>query len=216
MALLPISEGSYINTSLSTSSSASPIKQSFSLDTIESADINLSFDARDQIGLSENLWNNNLTGNNITVAVLDTGIYANHSVFTNDGFLNWSDRIIAFYDEDLNGESDNPNDVHWHGTWAASILGGNSSEYTGVAPSVNFVILRLFYELEGEVITSLSILENAIDWIIQNKDKYNIKIASMSFGTTPSPNNLAIIDEMNMIVEELVHNGILAVAAAGN
>lgn len=174
------------------------------------------YDAQEHIGLSNSLWKHNLTGSNITVAVLDTGIFANHSVFTNDYSINWSKRIKSFYDEAFNGETFNPFDIHWHGTWAASILGGNCTNYQGVAPGVNFVILKLFYEDNDELITTLSILSKATDWLISNKDKYNIKIVSMSFGITPNHSNIEYIKQIENIVERLTKEGILVVAAAGN
>jgi serine protease AprX len=181
--------------------------------------INLSYTAQDYVGLTEDLWENNLTGKSVTVAILDTGIYPNHSVFTNNGIINWSERIIAFYDDTIENISDTPYDLQWHGTWAASILGGNSSEYTGVAPEVNFVILKLFHREDNEIITTLPILENGIEWILDyNKKNENnsIKIVSMSFGMKPTTTNLPYINAMNEIVERLSEEGILVVAAVGN
>ncbi|MFX1448134.1 MAG: S8 family serine peptidase, partial [Promethearchaeota archaeon] len=132
--------------------------------------ISSTYNAQDYIGLQESLWENGLTGRNITVVVIDTGIFNNHSVFTNDGKLLWSDRIIKYFDL-ITNTSDNPQDNNGHGTWAASILGGNCSDYQGVAPGVNLVILKIF-DNSGE--TNVSLFENAINWIVQNKDIYDI------------------------------------------
>jgi len=178
--------------------------------------IKIAYDAQEYIGLSKNIWNHNLTGYNITVAVLDTGIFANHSVFTNNFSNNWNIRIKAFYDECIDNQTLNPFDIHWHGTWATSILGGNSTNYRGVAPGVNFVILKLFYEDNGELVTTLPILSKGIDWIIENKMKYYIRIASMSFGITPTTSNIDYIKQIETVVERLIGEGILVVAAAGN
>ena len=181
-----------------------------------SNELTLSFDARDLIGLSPNLWNENLTGDGVTVAILDTGISPNHQVFTNDGKVNWTKRIIAFYNESIDGLSPNPTDILWHGTWAASILGGNSSAYQGIAPAVKFVIMQIFEEINGQVVTTLSLLERAVDWILTNKEVYNISIVSMSFGIKPTNDNLQYINQIDSTVEKLVNAGILVVAAAGN
>ena len=170
------------------------------------------YNAQDYIGLQESVWENGLTGNNITVAVIDTGIFSNHSAFTNDGKLNWSERILKYYDL-ITNTSDLPQDDNGHGTWVASILGGNCSDYQGVAPGVNLVILRIF-DSSGE--TNISVFENAINWVIQNKEVYNIKIVSMSFGAKPEVNNLFEIAYLQQIVRKLVDKGILVVAAAGN
>jgi len=174
--------------------------------------ISSTYNAQDYIGLQESVWENGLTGKNITVAVIDTGIFSNHSVFTNNGTLNWSERIIKYYDL-ITNTSDIPQDDNGHGTWVASILGGNCSNYQGVAPGVNLVILRIF-DSSGE--TSISVFENAINWVLQNKEVYNIKIVSMSFGAKPEANNLIEIAYLQQIVRKLVDKGILVVAAAGN
>ncbi len=170
------------------------------------------YNAQDYIGLQESVWENGLTGKNITVAVIDTGIFGNHSAFTNDGKLLWSDRIIKYFDL-ITNTSDIPQDDIGHGTWVASILGGNCSDYQGVAPGVNLVILRIF-DSSGE--TNSSVFEDAVNWVLQNKDIYNIRIVSMSFGAKPEADKLFQIAHLQQIVRKLVDNGILAVAAAGN
>jgi subtilisin family serine protease len=184
----------------------------FSTNSIKNIHLSSSFNAGDHIGLGQNVWNSTLTGTNITVAILDTGIYANHSVFTDDGNFNWSKRIIMFYDV-ITNKTTLPVDDHGHGTWASSILGGNNSEYHGVATNVSFVILKIFDD-SGE--TNASMLIKAIDWILLNKDIYNIRIVSMSFGAKPEADNLGDISKIQDIVAELVDDGILVVAAAGN
>jgi hypothetical protein len=174
--------------------------------------INSKYNAQDYIGLQDSLWNNGLTGKNVTVAVLDTGIFANHSVFTNSGKLDWFERIVNFYDV-IENQSTIPRDDHGHGTWTTSILGGNCSEYQGVAPDVNLVILKIF-DSTGE--TNASILEKAINWVIQNKDVFDIKIVSMSFGAKPEPDNHNEIARIHNLARTLIENGILVVAAGGN
>lgn len=176
----------------------------------------LQFNARDHVGLGEDSDDNELTGEGVTVAILDTGIFANHSVFTNNGTSNWDERILAFYDEKIDEEGELPYDVYWHGTWAASILGGNSSEYQGVAPKAKFVIMKIFDYLEGELTSNISAIEKAVDWIVDNKDKYDIKIVSMSFGAKPEDDNLEDLKYLQDIVQSLIDEDILVVAAAGN
>lgn len=174
--------------------------------------ISSTYNAQDYIGLQESVWENGLTGKNITVVVIDTGIFSNHSAFTNDGKLNWSERIVKYYDL-ITNSSDIPRDDNGHGTWVASILGGNCSDYQGVAPGVNLVILRIF-DSSGE--TNTSVFENAINWVIQNKEVYDIRIVSMSFGAKPEEDNLIEIRNLQQIVRKLVDKGVLVVAAAGN
>jgi len=188
----------------------------FSSDYKENEKIELSYDAGDYIGFTNLTLDPYLTGENVTVAILDTGIYANHDTFTDGGLNLYEDRILAFYDEDVEGLSDPPYDIDWHGTWTASILGGNCSEYQGVAPDVNFVIMKVFDFVEGSLESSIPIMEQAIDWIIENKEVYDIKIASMSFGAKPESDNLAEIEDLNALARRLTDNDILVVSAAGN
>ena len=175
-------------------------------------EISSTFNASDHIGLRAKDNKYGLTGNNITVAVVDTGIFANHSAFTNDGKLNWTDRIIAYIDF-INNISGYPQDDNGHGTWAASILGGNSSEYRGVAPGIKFVILKVF-DSSGE--TNATVFENAINWILFNKDIFNIRIVSMSFGAKPEADNIFSILYIQKLARKLTDVGISVIAAAGN
>jgi len=181
-----------------------------------SCNFKLAYDAQDYIGLSPSLWNGNLTGKGVTVAVLDSGIQPNHDVFTFDGTHSWNERIKVFYDESTENITSSPYDVQWHGTWTASILGGNSSTYLGVAPGIEYVIMRLFYVEGSEITTSSLILEKAVEWLLENKETYDIRIASMSFGVTPTSDNINSLVQLNEIVSKLVNENILVVAAAGN
>jgi len=171
------------------------------------------FDARNYIGLGTSELREGLTGENITVAVLDTGIDADHSVFT-PPFGDWKDRI-TFYDYEENSTTNDWEDIQWHGTWAASIFGGNSLDYKGVAPNVNILAMKVFFMDNGEPSSTVGILEQAVDWLIYNKDIYSVRIASMSLGL-PYDADINAIKQLNNAVEKLVENGICVVAAAGN
>lgn len=175
-------------------------------------EISATFNASDHIGLRDIDDEYGLTGNNVTVAVVDTGIFGNHSFFTNDGKLNWTDRIIMYVDF-FNNNSIYPQDKIGHGTWTASILGGNSSEYRGVAPGIKFVILKIFDSV-GE--TNTTIFENAINWILLNKDAFNIRIVCMSFGAKPEADTIFSILYTQKLARKLADIGILVIAAAGN
>ncbi len=175
-------------------------------------EISATFNASEHIGFRDIDNDYGLTGKNITVAVVDTGIFSNHSVFTQDGNLNWTDRIITYVDF-IDNKTGLPQDDLGHGTWTASILGGNSSEYRGVAPGVKFVILKIF-DSSGE--TNATVYENAINWILLNKDAFNIKIVSMSFGAKPERDNIYSILYIQRLTRKLADAGILVIAAAGN
>jgi len=98
-------------------------------------------------------WNIlNITGRNITVAVIDTGIDYMHpdlgGCFGNgtNPTTNASCRIIDGYDF-VNSDND-PMDDYGHGTAVAGVIGaygnssGNNSGITGVAPGASFYALK--------------------------------------------------------------------------
>lgn len=149
--------------------------------------------------------NENLTGKGITIAVMDTGIYA-HGDFDN--------RIIGF--KDLIHNRVGIYDDNSHGTHVAGICAGtgilSNGRYAGMAPQSNVVMIKILDEYgNGETNSVIK----GIDWIIKNKQKYNIKILNISVGTLPrtgSEEKSAIIES----VENAWDNGIVVVAAAGN
>ena len=144
-------------------------------------------------------------GKGVTVAIIDTGI-SRHIDFSIS-----KNRIIKFVD--LINESDTPYDDNGHGTFVSSILAGNGISggyrYSGIAPQCNIVSIKAL-EKNGE--TSSSNILRAMQWVYDNKDKYNIKVVCMSFGSTPTGRN----DPLQMGAEVLWNSGIAVVAAAGN
>ena len=74
----------------------------------------------------------NLTGDGITVAVLDTGIDAEHP--------DLAGKVVAW--KDWAGDSEEPKDAHGHGTHCAGTIAGGatSGRAIGVAPDAKLVI----------------------------------------------------------------------------
>lgn len=174
------------------------------------------FQVSDLISLNKSFIEENLSGKNSTIAIFDTGIYPYHDVFTNNGTISWTEKIIAFYDA-FDQKEKSPEDINSHGTYVSSIAAGNSPKYLGVAPKANLVAIKVFEfsEEDDELISSTQAIENGIDWVLENKNKYNIKIVSMSFGLEASSDSDSII-LLNSITESLVEAGIVVVAAVGN
>ncbi|MFX0069752.1 MAG: S8 family serine peptidase [Candidatus Hermodarchaeota archaeon] len=166
-------------------------------------------DMQENIGF--NGEDTDLTGKGVTVAILDTGIYPDHEVFGT-----WYNRILAFYDAVEEIQFAIPYDIDFHGTYVASILGGNSTEYKGVAPDVNFVIIQIGEEEDDSIESDYKYIKEAVDWIIDNKDIYDIRIVSISAGIEPKMDNTKQLDKMNKLVQDLTEEDILVVAAAGN
>jgi serine protease AprX len=159
---------------------------------------------------ADQLWNGEpyLQGQGITVAVVDSGI-AEHPDFQTNGVS----RILT----SINFSSISPdaNDENGHGTHVAGIIAGDGSdaggEYMGIAPKVNLLNVKVS-NFQGMSYTSD--LLNALEWIYNNKDVYNIRVVNLSLNSSvPEPYHVSPIDAA---VEILWFNGIVVVVSAGN
>jgi len=142
--------------------------------------------------------------NDVVIAVLDTGIDNKHVDLANGKVIGWRD-IIA-------GKT-SPYDDHGHGTHVASIAAGagkGNPAYKGVAPGAALVGIKVLNSL-GSGTTSGII--SGIDWMIAQKNTYNIRIGNMSLGSTGSSDGT---DSLSVAVNNAVDNGIIMVVAAGN
>ncbi len=150
----------------------------------------------------------NITGEGIGVAVADTGICL-HKDFVEGG-----NRILYFYDL-LHGRTE-PYDDNGHGSHVAGIIGGNGflsgGKYIGIAPKCNLIGIKVLDQRgDGNISDVLA----GLQWIIDNKKKYNIRIVNISVGTTSKEN----IDENSLLVKgvnAVWDAGIVVVVAAGN
>lgn len=148
-----------------------------------------------------------LTGKNVGVAILDTG------VFPHNDLTNPQNRIIYF--KDFVGEETRPYDDDGHGTHVAGIVAGNGfsskGKYMGIAPDANIVGVKV---LKGDGGGNVSDVIAGIQWTIDNKAKYNIKVMTLSLGTKPKANYTE--DPLCQAVDAAVASGITVVVAAGN
>jgi serine protease AprX len=101
-------------------------------------------------------------------------------------------------------------DGRGHGTFVAGVA-ASAGAYAGAAPDANLVSLKVFNDL-GQGTTS-DVLR-ACDWLLKNRDKYNIRVANFSL---ESGNATSFrFDPLDLAVERLWQAGIVVVAAAGN
>lgn len=135
--------------------------------------------------------------------VIDTGIYPHID------FCLGKNRVIKFVD--LINQSNTMYDDNGHGTFITSILCGNSicDKYSGVDNNCNIIVIKALDSV-GET-SSGKILE-AMQWVLDNKQKFNIKIVCMSFGSVLQD----LSDPLIYGAEILWDNGIVVVSAAGN
>ncbi|MFC3041431.1 S8 family peptidase [Virgibacillus xinjiangensis] len=148
-----------------------------------------------------------LTGKDVTIAVIDTGIYP-HEDLTNP-----VNRIIAF--KDLVAGKEDPYDDNGHGTHCAGDAAGNGylseGEYISPAPEASIIGIKA---LDSDGGGRLSTIMEGIEWCIEHKKEYNIRIISLSLGA-PAYESFRD-DPLSLTVQEAWHQGIVVCAAAGN
>ncbi|HEX3102486.1 MAG TPA: S8 family serine peptidase, partial [Pyrinomonadaceae bacterium] len=150
-----------------------------------------------------------LDGSGVGIAVLDSGIYASHNSFKNSS---GASRIVA----NVNfTNTTSTSDLYGHGTHVAGIAAGNESSnngaYRGVAKDANIVSVKVLNN-GGQGQTSW--LLSGLDWVLQNKATYNIRVVNLSLGGNAIDSYTN--DPVCLKVKQLVSNGIVVVAAAGN
>jgi serine protease AprX len=146
-----------------------------------------------------------LSGAGITVAVIDSGVDPQHQALKG--------RVLLL--KDFTGGDGV--DRYGHGTHVAGIIAGapgrsaDTRDYRGVAYGANIVSLRVLDE-KGAGLAS-DVIE-AIDWAIENRRAYNIRVINLSIGApVVQPYR---DDPLCEAVERAVAAGIVVVAAAGN
>lgn len=140
----------------------------------------------------------------VVVAVIDTGIDAGH-VDLDGG------KVLAFRDE-VNGRTAAYDD-QGHGTHVSSIIAGTGEgnrAYKGVAPGAALVGVKVLNS-QGSGTTTAII--NGINWLIANKNTYNIRVGNMSLGSSGCSNGT---DSLSTAVNNAVNAGITMMVAAGN
>ena len=120
----------------------------------------------------------NLDGSGCAVAIIDTGIDADHPFFGPDSDQNGvADRIVFQYD--FAGNDGEASDSTGHGTHVASIIGSSDAVHGGVAPGVNIILLKVFDDGGTGVFSQA---ERALQWVANNAALYNIVAVNVSFG----------------------------------
>jgi serine protease AprX len=168
-----------------------------------------------------------ITGGDVTVAVVDTGVDLAHrdlapNVWTNPGEVpgNGIDDDADGLVDDVHGadfvnHDGDPSDDNGHGTHVAGIVAGNGYDSRGVreaiAPGAHIVALKA---LDSSGSGSISNLIAAIDYAIEVKDTYNIRVINMSLGAGVFESYHT--DPLTLAAKRAVQAGIVVVASAGN
>ncbi|MEW6282811.1 MAG: S8 family peptidase [Candidatus Eremiobacterota bacterium] len=155
----------------------------------------------------QDAWDLGITGRGIGVAVVDTGVVPHPDL---------GDRLVAFKDYVKNKDGvENAYDDNGHGSHCAGLVAGDGTKangrYKGPAFEANIIGVKV---LDGQGGGSLANVVKGVQWAIANKDRYNIKVISLSLG---AGSNLKEKDDIVVLaVKAALDAGIVPVVAAGN
>lgn len=147
-----------------------------------------------------------ITGNPVCIAFLDTGITAMHPDFSQDEiiFRDFVNGIDMAYDD------------AGHGTHVCGIAAGSGllsgGRYRGIAPGSRILMAKVL-DRNGDG-TAENMLRG-MEWIFRNKARYQIRIMNISIG-------IGILQdeekerELRQYVDEAWNQGLVVVCAAGN
>jgi serine protease AprX len=144
------------------------------------------------------------TGQGVTVAVMDTGI---------DNLPDFAGRLIGGVD--LSGGNNPFQDQYGHGTFVAGLIAGDGAssggQYEGEAPGANLVSIKV---AGANGVTDLGTLILGLQWAVDNRLAYNIRILNMSLGFQPFEST--VVNPLDQAVQAAWNAGIAVVASAGN
>ncbi len=143
-----------------------------------------------------------ITGSGYTVAILDTGVDYTHPALAG--------RYVGGYDY-VNGDGD-PNDDNGHGTHVCGISASDDATYNGLAPQAGYAVLKV---LDASGSGTFTQVENALQWVIDNRATHNIVAVNMSLGTAYTyniPQTGQIADEL----QTLKNAGVFTAVSSGN
>jgi hypothetical protein len=155
-----------------------------------------------------------LRGNGQTVAVIDSGIAYDHIAL--GGGLGAAYKVVGgwdFAENDADPYDDAP--AGFHGTHVAGIIGSTDRKYTGVAPDVDLVALRVF---DDNGAGTLEKVEQALRWVHENRFAFAnpITTVNLSLGTQWNSTNLPDFSILEDEFQLLAQDGIFVAVAAGN
>jgi subtilisin family serine protease len=164
---------------------------------------------------ADDVWNikdslgNSITGKNITIAIIDTGIdYTQPDL---GGCFGVNCKVIGGYDF-INYDED-PMDDHGHGTHCAGIAAGSGQGgLKGVAPDAKLYSYKVLnsdgYGYPSDIIAAI---EKAVDPNQDGNFNDRVDVISMSLGGGGNPD-----DPLSIAVDNAFDAGVVSAVAAGN
>lgn len=149
------------------------------------------------------VWNMQLDGSGIGVAVIDSGI-------ATDGDWISNPKTFTFATN-----SRSATDVYGHGTHVAGIIAGtgkdSNGKYRGIAPGVTLYAVKI---ADGDGMAYESDVVAGLQWVYNNRSAYNIRVVNLSLNTSTEQSYHT--SPLDAAVEILWFNGVVVVASAGN
>ncbi len=159
-----------------------------------------------------------IMGTGVTVAVVDTGLYAGSA---GDGAVTQNvygqNRVLHRYDAIYGLTFPNaiyPADGYGHGTHITSVIASSKqsgSLYNGVAPNVNLMVVTAF---DNTGVGTYANVIRAIDHVVQYRAQYDVRVMNLSFSAPPRSHYWD--DPLNQAVMKAWQAGIVVVTSAGN
>ncbi len=161
------------------------------------------------------VWDMGYQGQGVAVAVIDSGVQNNGPDFVYDPSLRPNKQVSRIVERLAFNDDLSASDNNGHGTHVGGIIGGNGAYsqglYAGIAPQADLISLAIS-DLSGMAYESDAVA--ALQWVLDNKDTYNIRVVNLSINTTTMGSYH--LSPLNAAGEILWFNGIVVVASAGN
>ena len=153
-----------------------------------------------------------LTGRNVNVCILDTGIFPH---------VDFENRLLEFVDFTNGGETYcSCYDDSGHGTHVCGILAGSGrasgGKYQGIAPGAGIIAGKI---LDHKGKGNIDDLFASIEWVLNYKSKYGIRIVNISIGISEKSDFVEDMKKRTLLrnyIDRLYEADILVVTAAGN
>ena len=156
-----------------------------------------------------------VSGKNVTVAVLDTGVNSLHNdlanrVVQNVRLVDAQSASVGFLSPTPVEGVQNTDPLSGHGTFVSGIIAGSGqmsgTKYGGVAPGANILGLSA-----GDL--NLSYVLAGFDYILDKGTNYNVRVVNCSFSSNTV---FDYNDPVNIATQILTNNNINVVFSAGN
>ncbi|KPU42854.1 serine protease AprX [Oxobacter pfennigii] len=149
----------------------------------------------------------NLTGRNVTAAIIDTGVYPHADLLR-------PVKAVTYFKDMVNSINEWYDD-NGHGTFMCGLISGSGSmsdgKYKGIAPGCRLIMIKAFNSVgEG----SFSDILSSMGWVVENRERYNIKLLCLPFGADVIVPHTE--DPLCLGAKAASDTGIIVITSAGN